>query len=87
MQVAWTKGMKKGSDEAKDIEAAFAASSVLRNRLIQMLEELYDQEMKARLSSSDYDSAAWAYKQADSIGFARAISKIISYLSDDKKNN
>lgn len=87
MNTAWTKGFKRGSDEIKDIEAAYAASSLIRNRLIQMLEEMYDAETKARTSSADYDSPAWAYKQADAIGYARAISKIISLLPDDKKNS
>lgn len=87
MNTAWTKGFKKGSDEYKDIEAAFAASSLIRNRLIEMLEDMYATETKARTSSSDYESPAWAYKQADAIGFARAISKIISLLPDDKKNS
>lgn len=32
-------------------------------------------------------SNAWAYKQADAIGFSRAITKVISLLADDAKNN
>ncbi len=87
MNTAWTKGLKRGSDELKDLEAAYAASGVLRRRLKQMLEDLYDLETKARIKTSDYDSPAWAYKQADAIGYARALSKIISMLDDDKKNN
>ncbi|QHJ80877.1 MAG: hypothetical protein [Bacteriophage sp.] len=87
MNTAWTKGLKRGSDELKDLEAAYAASGVLRRRLKQMLEDLYDLETKSRIKTSDYDSPAWAYKQADAIGYARALSKIISMLDDDKKNN
>ncbi len=87
MNTAWTKGIKKGSDEYADIEAAFAASSLLRKRLIQILEEMYATETKARTASSDYESPAWAYKQADAIGYARAIASIIKLLPDDKKNS
>ncbi len=87
MNTAWTKGFKKGSEEYSDIEAAFAASSFLRNRLIQILEDMYASETKARTASSDYESPAWAYKQADAIGYARAISNIIKLLPDDKKNS
>lgn len=87
MNTEWTKGLKRGSDELKDLEAAYAASGLLRRRLIQVLEDWYEQSAKARLNSNDYDAASWAYKQADAIGYARALSKIINILGDDKKNN
>lgn len=87
MNTAWTKGLRKGSDQLKDLEAAYAASGLIRARLVKVLEELYDIETKARLKADDYDNAAWAYKQADAIGYARAIAKVISLLADDKKNS
>lgn len=87
MNTVWTKGLKRGSDELKDLEAAYAASGLLRRRLIQVLEDWYEQEAKARLNSNDYDAASWAYRQADAIGYARALSKVINILGDDKKNN
>lgn len=87
MNTAWTKGLKKGSDELKDLEAAYAASGLLRSHLVRVLQGIYEQETKARLADANYDGQAWAYKQADAIGYARAISKIISILADDKKNN
>lgn len=87
MNTAWTKGLKKGSDELKDLEAAYAASGLLRKHLVRVLEDIYETETKSRISSNDYDSPAWAYKQADAVGYARAIAKVISILSDSKKNN
>lgn len=38
-------------------------------------------------SSLQARSNTWAYKQADAIGFSRAITKVISLLADDAKNN
>lgn len=87
MKTSWTKGLKRGSDELKDLEAAYAASSLLRARLVQILTELNEAEVKSRLNASDYENAAWAYKQADAIGFSRAITKVINLLADDAKNN
>ena len=87
MKSNWTKGLKRGSDEWRDLEAAYAASSLLRSKLVEILKDLHETEVKSRLSSTDYENAAWAYKQADAIGFSRAITKVISLLADDAKNN
>lgn len=87
MKSNWTKGLKRGSDEWKDLEAAYAASSLLRSKLVEILKDLNESEVKSRLSATDYESAAWAYKQADAIGFSRAITKVINLLEDTPKNN
>ncbi len=87
MNTAWTKGLKRGSDELKDLEAAYAASGLLRRHLIRVLENMYETETKARIADTNYDGQSWAYKQADAIGYARALSKVISILADDKKSN
>lgn len=87
MNTAWTKGLKRGSQEAKDVAEAYDNSRVARKRLIVMLNAMLEEETTKRLADSEYDSPSWAYRQADAIGYARAITKIINMLDDRGKNN
>lgn len=80
MNSLWTKGLKKGTQEYKDIEEAHKASSFLRKRLTAMLKQMLEEELKAKLSDNAYENPNWAYKQADSVGYARAIERMINAL-------
>lgn len=87
MNTLWTKGMKRGSQEIKDIEGAFKASAFLRKRMMEMLQTMLDEEISSKLSDNAYDNASWAYKQADSVGYARAIKRMMATLEEKDKNN
>lgn len=80
MNSAWTKGLRKGSQEAKDVEGAFASSALLRRRLGEILKSFDEEELRNR--SADYDSPSWAYKQADSVGYARALRRVMAILEE-----
>lgn len=80
MKVTWTKGLE--GDARKDIEAAFKANILLRSRLIEMLGDKEKSSLKARTKNEDYDSPNWAYKQADAVGYTRAVQEIIALLRD-----
>lgn len=80
MNSLWTKGLKKGTQEYKDIEEAYKASSFLRKRLTLMLKQMLEEELKSKLSDNAYENPNWAYKQADSVGYARAIERMINAL-------
>ena len=82
MNTIWTKGLKKGSQEAKDVEDAFASSALMRRRLAAIIEELYQQELESRIKSSEYESPAWAFKQADAVGYARALKRLQNILQE-----
>ena len=77
MKTVWTSS--KNEQETLDIKAAWAASGVLRNRLIELCED----EIKGsyQLSKSQYDSPNWQLLQADSVGYRRALEKVISLIS------
>lgn len=85
MNTAWTKGYKKGSQEDKDIRAAYAESFILRKRLAEMLAAKVDAEMKAAMSNEQFESPSWAFLQAKSIGYSKAISEIINLLDAEIK--
>lgn len=82
MNTVWTKGLAKGSQEAKDVEEAFASSALIRRRLASIIEEFYQSEMKSRIASNEYENPAWAFKQADAVGYARALKRIQSILQE-----
>ena len=86
MNTLWTKGLKKGSQEAKDIQDAFKASSFLRRRMMEMLQSMLDEELSSKTSDNAYDNHNWAFKQADSVGYARAIKRMMSTLEEKEKN-
>lgn len=81
MKTVWKKGLLE--DAQKEIELQFKASVVLRRRLVELLKEKYETEDKKRILKDAYDSPNWAYKQADTAGYHRALKEILSILEED----
>lgn len=82
MKPAWTKGIKKGSQEAKDVEDAFNSSTFVRKRLVEIIENMYQEEVAKRIKEDEYENPAWAFKQADAIGYARALRNLQNILEE-----
>jgi hypothetical protein len=80
MKTSWTKGVEPES--SKEIELQFKASVVVRRRLAELLQDKYAAADKSRLLKDGYDSPNWAFKQADVVGYHRALSEILSLLED-----
>lgn len=80
MKTVWTKGLT--GDAKADIVSAYKHSPLLRGRLKGILEDKVQTEVKARYSRDDYESPNWDKKQADSIGYMRALREIITLISD-----
>ena len=80
MKVSWTKGV--GKELAVDITQNFKESLVLRKRLAVLLEEKAALSTKASRSKTEYESANWAYLQADARGYERALIEIIALISE-----
>lgn len=87
MNTAWTKGIRKGSQEDKDIRSSYAESFIIRKRLTQMLSDKIDGKMKTAMSNDAFDSPSWAFLQAESIGYAKAMQEIIKLLDAEKKKD
>ena len=80
MKQSWTKGLDE--TRTKDVRGDFLSSLVTRKRLIELLEEKIS---SAEITSQDkawYDVANWAYKQADLIGYKRALRDVINLVTD-----
>jgi len=80
MKTAWVRGIKDKQAE-DDIRASFKSSAVIRARLIEMLAAKEEHKDKATMDEAGYECPNWAYKQADSAGYKRALEEVISLLS------
>lgn len=81
MKTAWTTGV--GKELAVDITQNFKESLVMRRRLLELLEKKAATSVRMSHSKDAYDNPNWAYLQADHRGYERAMSEIISLISDD----
>ena len=81
MKTAWTKGIRD-KQVKEDIQASYRASAMLRERLIAMLISKSKERERASMGAEGYDCPNWAYKQADAQGYKRALSEIISLISE-----
>ncbi|MNL67417.1 hypothetical protein D3C87_1920020 [compost metagenome] len=80
MKSTWIAG--KTPEQKAELTSTFKASLLLRERLAAMLDAKIDNARKATRSKETYLDASWAYRQADSIGYERALSEVISLILD-----
>lgn len=80
MKVQWTKGLE--ADAAKEIKLHFKSGLQLRKRLATLCREKMDAKDRACMNDTGYDSAGWAYKQADAQGYKRAFKEILSLIEE-----
>lgn len=80
MKTSWTKGLSK--EQTEDIKYHFKEGKYLRNKLQKMLEDKLSLAEKASVATELYESPNWAAKQADTVGYKRALYEIISLLED-----
>lgn len=78
MKTGWTKGLNE--EQQILIKKEFVASSLLRERLVKLLKEKEKTNRESVRSKDAYDKPSWAYLQADSLGYERALNEIISLL-------
>lgn len=78
MKTTWTKGLDK--ELSRDVVATFKGALIMRNRMKKMLEDKIDSAERGSRNKEGYDCSNWAYKQADTIGYKRAMQEVISLL-------
>jgi hypothetical protein len=78
MKSSWFKGC---DDEKKgEVRKDFLSSTVVRKQLKYICEDKAKESYKNSRNKADYDCANWAYKQADSRGYERALVEILELL-------
>lgn len=78
MKTTWTAGMDK--DDAEEFEQHFLNASLVREKLLKIIESKYSSSISSTLTKGNYANANWAYEQADSIGYMRALKEISNLL-------
>jgi hypothetical protein len=78
MKAVWFKECKTKDDKASVRQILLSnQESLLR------LESILESLLKETPSQTDYDSPSWAYKQADRIGYNRALNQVLDIINLD----
>jgi len=78
MKTTWTAGMSE--DDAEEFEQHFTNALRLRERLTEIINNKYNSNLSNTLSKGNYENASWAYEQADSVGYMRALKEVLNLL-------
>lgn len=78
MKAVWFKECKTKEDKDSVRQTILSnQESLLR------LESILESLLKETPTSTDYDSPSWAYKQADRIGYNRALNQVLDIINLD----
>lgn len=66
----------------EELEANYKASALFRERLKDIITQKVETQRRNTRKAESYAEASWAFRQADNIGYERALFEIISYISD-----
>lgn len=80
MKSQWFKECKTKEEKDKVRQTIFSNQESL-DRLKEILQPM----LKDTPPTADYDSPSWAYKQADRIGFNRALNQVLDLINLDKE--
>lgn len=79
MKTSWVKGLNE--QEKGEIKTIFLSNARFRERAKFLLQEKIDTSRQKNTSEAAYDNPNWALKQADAVGYERAMQEIISLFS------
>ena len=77
MKIAWTAGVEGDAEEG--IKSSFKSGTLIRRRLTEICKKRV--EGCFILTKDSYDVPNWEYKQADAVGYRRALEEVISLLT------
>jgi len=80
MKASWFKDCKTKEDK-EHVRSLLKSNKEGFDRLKDILEPM----LKEALPTADYDSPSWAYKQADRIGYNRALTTVLDLINLDKE--
>lgn len=79
MKSSWTHNLEE--QRVKDIAGDFKSSLITRKRLVELLEAKIGEADTSSLDKT-YDNPNWALKQADYIGYKRALKDVINLITE-----
>ncbi len=83
MKTLWTQGLEK--DAQKEMKDNFTSSHRVRKRMKELLLNLVEVERKKNRSEALYEVPNWQYKQADSLGYERALYEVMSLIEENEE--
>lgn len=79
MKTVWVNGLD--AEKKVEMKKEFNSSSLLRERLSALLTDKKRSNRKKNTLETAYDNPNWAFLQADSVGYERALEEVISLIS------
>lgn len=70
----WVSHLKEEADK-EDFFKVIKASNIVRNRLVDMIDEMVF-KLNTKQLSDDYSSPSWSYLQADRLGQLKSLSSV-----------
>ena len=85
LALEWTKGCR--NEKEKQVREELVQNSV---RVLEVIRGILGQKLlevrKNNLKASNYNNPSWAYKQADNIGYSRALTEVLQLMEINKDN-
>ena len=78
MKDSWTRGLDES--HALEIRKDYAGSSLLRKRFSYLIEDKRNSSITSDESREGYDCPNWSFKQADSVGYRRALREVMDLI-------
>lgn len=72
----------QSNDQEIELRQSFVAAVPLRRALSEVIEGKITEAHNAQIANSNYSNPNWAFKQADSAGYQRAMKEILNFLSE-----
>lgn len=85
MKTAWFKNAKT-DQEREEIRAHFVGSARMRQHFKVMLQDKINESRNATRSKDLYANSGWAFLQADAVGYERAMTEVMSLLTNELSN-
>lgn len=76
----WFNGLD--TDERKDLEREFNSSVRVREKIVEILKKDLQNLYASLGNEKDYESPSWPYIQADKLGEAKALKKLITLFEN-----
>lgn len=78
MHVYWASHLQ--GDAKKEFEELVKRNTILLRRLAEIIKRKIDTANKASINKEGYQDATWAFKQADHVGYVRALSEVLQLV-------
>lgn len=75
----WFKDLS--AEQKEEIKGTLRNIPFLRDTVLSILQRYEDEEIRSETTLAEYDSASWAYKQADRNGARRVLKKVKSLFT------